>query len=334
MWNSRLAGFVLFFVFVTASVLLFDTAFYSDPTLPRQAAIVTIEEDEITSRASHILRASASSAVHVEHTCPRTLSFKVIHNRVRRCKKYAEGTSFCFDVPVSMSGNGTYPSHDLGSLLERESLGRCAVVAHGAGLAECGLEIDSFPVVIRTNCGPARHFNSSDVGSRTTIQLVNHMVAKEINKNPSNAECGKSGKIFMNDSTPVIVYAFDAVERDDLTKFHVREQLERHAFYVAYSLPGLTGLGEMTRRIYHQMQVQGYPTSGLVAIIFAIRHCQHVTVYGYNISSAPVWPGHNFPNETRAISDMVRSGVVEAHHATGLPLNVHSIFSNLWRGLG
>ena len=153
----------------------------------------------------------------------------------------------------------------------------CAVVGSSSSMLSSGIgfEIDAHEAVFRMNAAPILGFQN-DVGSKTTLRLSFPPI------------CGSTAA-YAYEETHVCLRASNNAKLYEMY-LHMRD-----AFYLVnadYAANAkAAGLPEPVRPGFYAAApefieagvnfIHGSPTSGLSAILFAMSHCDHVSVYGF-----------------------------------------------------
>ena len=114
-----------------------------------------------------------------------------------------------------------------------------------------------------------------------------------------------------------LFFAFDAVlnaNDSSHNMFWAEQKAYANIFYKGYAPGTGSGTAEFVTQSQRVLKIKAYPTSGLVAILLATRYCDHVDLYGYGTSQAPVWGGHNFSIEVAAVRNLTGTGEVTVFH--------------------
>ena len=172
--------------------------------------------DDIAIRAAGILARDAEKSTSTSPHCAASQTVRIIHHeQVDSC----DDKALCFGNRLSFVAGDhrlkfATPNTDLHDVLRFYRPQRCAFVTYGLNSTRCGREIDEFPMVIRVNVGPALTESPLDVGSRTTLQIINWKVAKLFSMTPfeniSNVLTEGGMKKLQKDRNAMIFLAFDA----------------------------------------------------------------------------------------------------------------------------
>ena len=165
----------------------------------------------------------------------------------------------------------------------------CAVVGSGGSLlgSGCGAEIDSHGLIIRTNL-PRVDGYAADVGSNTTLALINYMLMLAVTSDEPPANVPDSHD---PDPRPLDVRDMDVVAMFGVRGAGVWTVLSEHAERVQHRgarrvLALSHDFSRLANRWLHQIRIGGQPragkpSTGIWSVLLGLSLCDRVDVYGY-----------------------------------------------------
>ncbi|XDV33936.1 hypothetical protein PO909_004171 [Leuciscus waleckii] len=165
----------------------------------------------------------------------------------------------------------------------------CAVVGNSGNLlgSNYGQLIDSYDFVIRINKGPTENYEM-DVGSKTTHRILY----------PESA-------VDLNDNTHLVLLPFKVLDMQWLisafTTKKITQTYKEVPSTIKASKDKVMILHPEFMRYVHDNWAEGhgrYPSTGFLALIFALHICDKVNVFGFGANSNGNW--HHYFDETLA----------------------------------
>ncbi|XP_070561470.1 beta-galactoside alpha-2,6-sialyltransferase 2-like isoform X2 [Ptychodera flava] len=187
--------------------------------------------------------------------------------------------------PYKEMGLARYFPDDNGLVKFEETFKSCAVVGSSSYMndSSLGSEIDSHEAVLRFNMAPTEGF-AKDVGTKTTIRLINGQVLEERNANKF-ANLVNNETLFLWKAGPyngnlVRWYADKKVRSFFVDYVYWRH---RHAQKVPYIIhpSSLWSAWDLIQEHTNNTIRKEVPTSGFTGILIMLRLCQKVDIYGY-----------------------------------------------------
>jgi CMP-N-acetylneuraminic acid synthetase len=223
---------------------------------------VTFDQDEL----DYLLGNSSRSAAHEDEP-----EYVYAHPRYR----YVEG--WCGRRGLQSLVHN-YSAHTTPPAIER--YGSCAVVGSAGDLAgsELGSTIDQHDTVIRVNSAPTRG-HTRDVGTRTTIRVasVSTMIIDQLKEAETMLLIPTEGLC------PFYAAYLRWIEKGE----HGIGQSMHMISFSMYSLivrRWLNMLGEDASRRKPDNEC-GVPSAGVVALLWAVRACRRVSIFGYTLTA-------------------------------------------------
>ena len=180
---------------------------------------------------------------------------------------------------------------------------RCAVVGNGGTLANAsfGAEIDAHDRVIRVNQGPTRGYERH-VGAKTHIRVLNHKWSKEyrLSKKLRLGSGGDVGDASDDDEhrvpVNVVLSRVSAFEFAAFAKRFMHKAADVSLLaspFVAHAHTLLMCVRQRAARLNippRELERWGKgtaPSTGMLAVLMMLRHCDHVSVYGIGRWTCP-----------------------------------------------
>ncbi|XP_069473924.1 beta-galactoside alpha-2,6-sialyltransferase 1-like isoform X2 [Ambystoma mexicanum] len=201
-----------------------------------------------------------------------------------RLKNVTMETVKATDLPISDSNWTSYlPLNALSDVVG--NLKQCAVVSSSGAMKSSGLgpEIDAHDAVLRFNAAPTEGFEA-DVGTKTTIRIINSQVVADPTLHFMNESFYQSGSLIMWD--PGLYYA-------PLYKWFKTPEFNFTENYQAYRLKNPTQPFYILNPnvLWHLWDIiqantlediqPNPPSSGLTGIVLMMSLCDEVDVYEY-----------------------------------------------------
>ncbi|XP_063798035.1 CMP-N-acetylneuraminate-beta-galactosamide-alpha-2,3-sialyltransferase 4-like isoform X2 [Pseudophryne corroboree] len=219
--------------------------------------------------------------------------------------------------------------------IERLQCRRCVVVGNGYQMANSGLgeKIDEHDVVIRLNNAPVHEYQK-DVGNKTTFRLFYPESAhfdQKLDNNPDTLN------VLVPFKTADILWIQNLLKNESMIKnsfwkapplnWEVQPENVRifNPYFVEVAARDILGYNRRIRRI------SVVPTTGLIAITFAIHFCDQVNIAGFGY---PTWnwrtqPIHYYNNETMSNMFVASQHNIPLEHRMLTTLLQHRIIQSL-----
>ncbi|XP_061582964.1 CMP-N-acetylneuraminate-beta-galactosamide-alpha-2,3-sialyltransferase 2-like [Cololabis saira] len=184
---------------------------------------------------------------------------------------------------------------------------RCAVVGNSGNLRKSGHGklIDSHTSVIRMNKAVTQNFES-DVGNRTTHHFLYPESAVDVRRGVS--------VVLLPFKLRDLEWLTSALSTGDIkmTYMRVKERIEADKDKVLVVNPVFFKYVHDRWTEHHGR----YPSTGMLAIIFALHTCDQVSVFGYGADQQGNW--HHYWEENRYAGAFRKTGVHSADFETGI----------------
>ena len=151
----------------------------------------------------------------------------------------------------------------------------CALVGGSSLLLDetYGREIESMSTVIRLNSAPTAGFETF-VGTRTDVRVWGAYP----HSSPANTTAGKETWIMLCATVPWVGWCWRHISKDKNMRFHTTV-----IDHVSDRIRNATG-----RQLLHPTKkTRQSPSTGAIALFFAMTYCRRVTAYGFGKSSRP-----------------------------------------------
>ncbi|RWS11206.1 beta-galactoside alpha-2:6-sialyltransferase 2-like protein [Dinothrombium tinctorium] len=186
--------------------------------------------------------------------------------------------------------------------LDRLKRTKCAMVTNAASLlhSKKGEEIDSHDVVLRFNDAPTFGYER-DVGSKTTLRILNSQVVSNSSFNVSNSKLYQNTILLVWDPSDYAVNLSKWFTSPDHNFFpnycKAREAAPDLPFYIIHPKVLWKSWDVLQESTLNKI-AKNPPSSGFIGLILLLKMCRYVTVYEYLPSIRLTEKCHYYDNST------------------------------------